>query len=170
MTSWSRRVVRIHTLFEQAIVVVLLLLLIIVVLMSTGMLAAEIVKSVISRALGAPPLGMRYVMEFFDRLSGLHVIFGGFLLILIGLELMKTVVAYLDHHELHVEVVFTVAMIAIARHAIDLNLSETPPLTLVGMGVLIVALSGGYYLFRKSTAMKGVPPDPGLSPSAGEGK
>ena len=72
---------------------------------------------------------------------------------------MKTVVAYLDEHELHVEVVFTVAMIAIARHAIDLDLAVTPPLTLVGMGVLIVALACGYYIFRKAYTKKEVKPD-----------
>jgi hypothetical protein len=80
----------------------------------------------------------------------LHEVFGSFLLILIGLELMKTVVMYLDRHELHVEVVFTVAMIAIARHAIDLNLAQTPPLLLVGMAALIEGLSLGYYIFQKS--------------------
>jgi len=80
-------------------------------------------------------------------------VFGSFLLILIGLELMKTVVMYLERHELHVEVVFTVAMIAIARHAIDLNLTETSPLLLIGMAALIVGLSLGYYFFRKSSGI-----------------
>jgi uncharacterized membrane protein (DUF373 family) len=161
MIPWTRRVVQAHVIFERAIVIVLLVLLMLVVLWSSGMLAVEIVKSLLTRALGGPPADPNYVTEFFERLSGLHVIFGGFLLILIGLELMKTIVAYLDHHELHVEVVFTVAMIAIARHAIDLNLSETRPATLIGMGALIVALSGGYYLFRKSSAGREFGPESG---------
>ena len=83
---------------------------------------------------------------------------GGFLMILIGIELMRTIVVYLAQHELHVEVVFTVAMIAIARHAIDLNLTEISPLTLIGMGVLILSFAAGRHFYHMSTAAKGEHP------------
>ena len=64
---------------------------------------------------------------------------------------MKTIMMYLEHHVFHVEVVFTVAMIAIARHAIDIDLEHLDPLTMVGMGVLILSLTGSFFLFRRST-------------------
>ncbi len=38
----------------------------------------------------------------------LREVFTGFLMILIGLELMKTIVMYLDKHVVHVEVVLSV--------------------------------------------------------------
>jgi hypothetical protein len=79
-------------------------------------------------------------LEFLKKFAMLRQVFGAFLLILIGVELMRTVVTYLEKHELHVEVVFTVAMIAIARHAIDVDIEHIDPLALLGMGALIVAL------------------------------
>ena len=151
MPSTKALALRIYTYFERAIVFVLLALPMVMVLWSTWMLAAEIVQRTVGRFKGGPPISPDELNRFFARFGLLHEVFGAFLLILIGLELMKTVVAYLDQHELHVEVVFTVAMIAIARHAIGLDIETTAPLTLVGMGVLVLALSGGYYLFKKTT-------------------
>lgn len=150
MDPVKRRALWVYTWFERCIVLALLFLLMIIVSWGTALLASEIFHRVAGRMMGEPPLTGVAAREFFERLGILHEAFGAFLLILIGLELMKTVVMYLDQHELHVEVVFTVAMIAIARHAIDLNLTETPPLVLVGMGVLILALSLGHYFFRKT--------------------
>jgi len=49
----------------------------------------------------------------------------------------------------HVEVVFTVAMIAIARKVIILDIKEVSSLTLIGIGVIIVALSAGYYILTR---------------------
>jgi hypothetical protein len=141
---------RAYTWFERAIVLVLLVLLMGIVGWGTFVLASELVQRLSGRLAGGPPGPIPEIAEFFERFRLLHEVFGSFLLILIGLELMKTVVMYLDRHELHVEVVFTVAMIAIARHAIDLNLAETPPMLLVGMAALIVGLSLGYYFFQKS--------------------
>jgi len=70
-----------------------------------------------------------------------------FLLVLIGVELLETVKMYLTQKTVHVEVVFTVAMIAIARKVIILDIKEVPSLTLIGISAIIVALSAGYSLF-----------------------
>jgi uncharacterized membrane protein (DUF373 family) len=61
---------------------------------------------------------------------------------------------YLERHELHVEVVFSVALIAVARHAIDLNFEHIEPLNVVGLGVVIIALAAGYFLFRRALAVR----------------
>jgi uncharacterized membrane protein (DUF373 family) len=141
-----------YTLFERIIVIVLLVLLMMMVAWGTYILAGELFHRFAARLLGGPHQPVAELREFFERFLLLHEVFGSFLLILIGLELMKTMVMYLQRHELHVEVVFTVAMIAIARHAISLNLESTSPLVLVGMAALIVGLSIGYYFFRKTTS------------------
>jgi uncharacterized membrane protein (DUF373 family) len=143
----------IYAWFERLVVFVLLVLLMITVAWGTTLLATELITRASGRLTGGAPPPIAAVTEFFERFRLLHEVFGAFLLILIGLELMKTVVMYLERHELHVEVVFTVAMIAIARHAIDLNLTETSPLLLIGMATLIVGLSLGYYFFRKSSGI-----------------
>lgn len=63
-------------------------------------------------------------------------------------QLLGTFMAYLAEHVIHVEVVFMVAMIAIARKVIILDVKELPSATLLGIASIIIALSAGYYLFR----------------------
>ena len=79
--------------------------------------------------------------ELFDLL-------GYFLLILIGLELLETIKAYLDRKEFHVEIIILVAIIAIARKVILLDTSTAGEL--IGIALIIIALCGGYYLVRRA--------------------
>lgn len=82
----------------------------------------------------------------------LHEVFAGFLTLLTGLELMKTIAMYLEEHVIHVEVVLTVAMIAIAiaGHAMDVDYKTAPPLSLIGIAAIITALAVGFYYFKKA--------------------
>lgn len=90
----------------------------------------------------APPVSMLAVSELLE-------LFGFFLLVLIGLELLHTIKTYALEHVIHAEVVLVVALIAIARKVIILDIKEVPALTLIGLGVIILALCGGYYYFKK---------------------
>lgn len=78
--------------------------------------------------------------------------FAGILLVLIGLELLETVRAYLKSHRIRLEVVLIVAVIALGRHIVELELEDVDGLTLVGIAALIAALVGGYYLARRLRA------------------
>ena len=78
--------------------------------------------------------------------------FAGILLVLIGLELLETVRAYLKSHRIRLEVVLIVAVIALGRHIVELELETVDGLTLVGIAALIAALVGGYYLTRRLRA------------------
>jgi uncharacterized membrane protein (DUF373 family) len=69
-------------------------------------------------------------------------ILGGFLLVLIGVELLETIKAYFRENAIHVEIVVLLAIIAIARKVILLEL--------MGIGVIVVGLSGGYFLIKKA--------------------
>lgn len=142
----SSPVVRFFRHFEQWAAVALLVLLVTVVIYSIGFAAYRTGFQLFRIATGAiPPL----------ELGILHDVFGKFLLILIGLELARTVVMYLDEHVLHVEIVFEVAMIAAARHAIDVG-PQTTPGQFLGIAAVIVALGIAYYLYKKATSV--VPP------------
>jgi uncharacterized membrane protein (DUF373 family) len=94
--------------------------------------------------------------------SRLLEIFGMFLLVLIGLELLESIRAYLDHKFIHVEVVMTVALIAIARKVIILDLAETTSATLFGIAAIVVALALAYFLrfhrMRRLADKQGDPP------------
>jgi uncharacterized membrane protein (DUF373 family) len=78
--------------------------------------------------------------------------FAGILLVLIGLELLDTVRAYLKSHRIRLEVVLIVAVIALGRHIVELELENVDGLTLIGIAALIAALVGGYYLTRRLRA------------------
>jgi uncharacterized membrane protein (DUF373 family) len=84
------------------------------------------------------------------EISELLTIFGLFLLILIGVELLETFKIYLNEQSINVQVVFLVAMIAIARKIIILEPDKYPSATLIGIGIIVIALAAGYYLVKKA--------------------
>jgi uncharacterized membrane protein (DUF373 family) len=129
--------------FELVIVMLLLVLLMIVVLLGSIGLGAMIVMTAVEKVGSTAFSDMKFTMPL------LREVFTGFLMILIGLELMKTIVMYLDKHVVHVEVVLSVAIIAIARHVIDTDLHAIEPLSLIGIGTIIIALAVGYFYFRR---------------------
>ena len=76
-------------------------------------------------------------------------VFGFFFMILIGLELIDTIKSYLTEERMHVEIVFLVAMIAIARKVIILDLKTLSAATLLGMAAIILSLASGYFLVKQ---------------------
>ena len=125
-------------LFEKIIVFSLVGMMALVVALATVELGWVIVKDIIT-----PPV---FLLEIHELLE----IFGLFLLVLIGIELLDTIKTYLEKRILHVEVVLIVAIIAIARKVIILDEKETSELALFGIGAIILALTIGYYLMKLS--------------------
>jgi uncharacterized membrane protein (DUF373 family) len=121
---------------ERFIVSALLVMMVITVFLATIEVGWILVKDVITE-----PLFLLEVHELLD-------IFGLFLLVLIGIELMETLKVYLTERAIHVEVVFTVALIAVGRKVITLDVKELPGLTLVAIAAIIVAMSFGYFLLK----------------------
>jgi uncharacterized membrane protein (DUF373 family) len=76
-------------------------------------------------------------------------IFGYFLLVLIGVELLATLAAYLNEKVIHVEIVVVVAIIAIARGVILWEPGTTESLIMFGTAAVIFALCSGYYFLKK---------------------
>ena len=72
------------------------------------------------------------------------------MLILIGIELLESIKTYLSEQRLHVEVVLMVAIIAVSRKVIILNIKETSASVLVAIASIILALSVGYYLVKRA--------------------
>ena len=124
--------------FEKFIVVMLLGLMMVAVLISTIELAFILV-----RELKKPPL---YLLNIEEMLA----VFGFFLMVLIGLELLETIKSYLEHDRVHAEVVFLVAIVAVSRKVVILNYKEITPDIWYGMAAIIMALSVGYFLVRRA--------------------
>lgn len=81
---------------------------------------------------------------------GLFEIFGMFLNILIALEILENITAYLRKHVIQVELVIVTSLVAIARKIIILDLDKTTGISIIGLGVAIFALSISYLIIRVS--------------------
>jgi len=78
-------------------------------------------------------------------------IFGLFMLVLIGIELLETIMkSYLTQAQPHYEVVLSVAIIAIARKVIILDFKDIDSLSLIGIASIVVALTVGYFIMKIS--------------------
>ena len=72
------------------------------------------------------------------------------LLILIGLEVLQNLTAYLRDHTFQTELVVLTALTAVARKLIVMPPGqEKDPLNLIGVGVVILCLAGAYALLRQ---------------------
>ncbi len=123
--------------FERLVVGALILMMVVVVLISTVELGWIIVKDILAEP------------RFFIEIDQLLEIFGFFLLILIGVELLESMKAYLANKVVHSEIVLEVALIAIARKVIILKVDEYQSTTILGIAALIIAISVSYFLIRR---------------------
>ena len=106
-------------------------------------------------------LGYVLFMDIFDKppyfvlnIKEILEVFGLFLLVLIGIELFETMEIYIKENVVHIEVVLTVALIAVARKVIILDVKKLESTTLLGIAAVILALSVGYYLIMKTEPAK----------------
>jgi len=123
--------------FEKIIIVSLIVMMVLVVLISTIELAVLIIKDIIE-----PPRYWLGIEQLFE-------IFGFFLMLLIGVELLETIKAYLSENVVHSEIVLEVALIAISRKVITLDVKTYEPLTLLGIAALIVSIGLAYFFIKK---------------------
>ena len=128
---------------ERFIAIVLLVLMGIVVASATVEVAYEIVTSLID-----PPGFFLGVSELFD-------VFGLFLMVLIGLELMTSMRMYLDDHKIHAELMFLVALTAVTRKIVIMETGKSEPMLMFGIGFLVITLAAGYYLIKKNRPTSG---------------
>src|SRR5580658_4181479 len=122
---------------QRLIAFVLGILLVVVVALSTVHLGF-----LIAQEIWAPP-------RFLIPVQGLLEIFSFFLLILIGVELLETLKAYLRKDVIHVRIVLEVALIAMARKVIVLEPNAVPGSTMLGVAAVILALAVAFYFERQ---------------------
>ena len=76
------------------------------------------------------------------------------MMILIGIELIETIKVYLSEESIHIEIICLVAIVAIARKVIILDVYKLSPVTLLGIAAIILALSVGYFFIKKALSEK----------------
>ena len=134
--------------FERIITRALLVMMAGVVVLATVELAWILGKEML-----APP---HILLEPHQLLE----LFGQFLLVLIGIELLHSMKIYVTHRVIHLEAVLIVALIAVARKVIVLEPKDLPEGTLLGIAAMSLALALSYYLVRRSHREERNP-DPG---------
>ncbi len=125
---------------ERGIAIVLLVLMGIVVISGTLEVAYIVLTDLFK-----PPGFFLGVEDLFDA-------FGLFLMVLIGLELMSSIKMYLDDSVIHAEMMFLVALTAVARKVVILDAKAVDAMTVFAIAALVIALSGGYYFIKKTNA------------------
>ncbi len=122
-----------------------ILLIGIITTLSVVLLLAFIdITHVIYRKIMAPPL---LVVDA----QGLMELFSLILILLIGLELIETVKAYLDEGAVHVELVLLVAIIAIARKVVVWDFDKHSEAELYSLAAMVLALAVSYFLVKHNS-------------------
>lgn len=80
----------------------------------------------------------------------LFVIFGLFLNVLIALEILENITAYLKKHVIQVELVIVTSLIAVSRKIIILDLEKKTATDLIGLAIAIFSLSISYLIVKQT--------------------
>lgn len=86
-----------------------------------------------------------YILTISDMLAT----FGAFMAVLIAIEIFINITIYLRENAIHVKIVMATALMAIARKVIILDLSETNYMHVIAIGVVVLAMSIGYWLIHR---------------------
>jgi uncharacterized membrane protein (DUF373 family) len=137
--------------FERIVVTILQWLLMLVIVIALIELGAVILR-VIATALAGDASSLLLRMDSIAELQhSVQRTFAGVLLIILGLELLDTLKVYFTEHRLRLEVILIVAIIAVGRHIIQLDLERLEATVLSGIGVLVLALTAGYFLIKRAS-------------------
>ena len=132
---------RLSTLFD------LWVLRILRVTMAVGITAAlSILVLLVIREMGRSWSKIDSITELQDAVQAL---FAGVLLVVLGLELMDTLRNYFIEHRLRVEFLISVALIAVARHVIQLDYEHDSPWLVIAIAVLMFSLAASYVAVRR---------------------
>ncbi|MBC6421378.1 MAG: phosphate-starvation-inducible PsiE family protein [Hormoscilla sp. SP5CHS1] len=80
----------------------------------------------------------------------LFEVFGLFLNVLIALEILENITAYLRKHVVQAELVIITSLIAVARKIIIIDLEKKSASDLIGLGVAVFTLSISYLIIRST--------------------
>lgn len=122
--------------FEKVVTLVLILFMAVVVTLSLYELGLILYKDIMT-----PPLGVLEINELIE-------LFGFFLIVMIGVELLETMKDFLVYGHIRLNVIMAVALLAIGRKIIILDIEKYDPTTLIGLGIIILALVVGYWVAR----------------------
>ncbi len=86
--------------------------------------------------------------------SELFQLFGLFLNVLIALEILENITAYLKKHVVQVELVIVTSLIAVSRKIIILDLEKKDSNDLIAMAIAVFSLSISYFVIRQANSKR----------------
>jgi len=129
--------------FEALVIALLQLLLVIAVTVGTAQLFILFIERL--------PHAWADITNAEDLHNAMQHAFGGVLVVVLGLELIETLKVYFHEHQVRVEVIMIVGLIAVGRHVIQVDYEHVEASQLIGLGALIVSLALGYFLVGRSS-------------------
>jgi uncharacterized membrane protein (DUF373 family) len=136
----ERLYLRVVDQFEQIIAKFLGVLLLVLIVLASG----ELLRQMVFGLLQGQSLGKGETLIGF---------FGELLNILIALELLQNLTAYLQRHAVQIQLVLLTAITAVARKLIVLpGTADSKPLMVVALGLCVLCLAGAYWLIRGFSA------------------
>ncbi|QXP85438.1 phosphate-starvation-inducible PsiE family protein [Methylococcus sp. ANG] len=123
---------------ERYVVYILVFLLLLSVILGTADLSWTLLK------------GFYNAPNMLIELNTLFDSFALFLVIVVGLELLKSIKSYLVRGSINPAFVIEVAIIALGNKLITLDLKHADPELLFGIAAILLGLSITYFVLRKS--------------------
>jgi uncharacterized membrane protein (DUF373 family) len=122
---------------ERGVVFVLVILLLIAVVLGT----IELGRVLLTKIIAAP--------RFLVDVNTLFESFALFLVIVVGLELLKSIKSYLVQGSINPSFVIEVAIITLGNKLITLDFKAAHPELLIGMAGILLALAATYFVLKK---------------------
>ena len=138
----QRVMLKVIHLVEGAVIRALICLMLLAITLGTIELGRVLVTAIIR-----PPIMLLDIAKLFDA-------FGLFLVILIGMELIKSMQFFLTENRIKPELVIEVAVIAVCNKVITLDLKHTEAGVLFGMSTLLIGLSASYFILQRRNDTK----------------
>lgn len=121
---------------------VLSIAMLLVILVAVYDLSVFLVRDFLIPELASPDFG-RFGTSLFK-------VFGLFLNVLIALEILENITAYMKRHVIQVELVIVTSLIAVARKIIILDLEQKDAMDLIALAIAVLSLTISYWIIRRS--------------------
>lgn len=117
------------------------------VILALGIVAAIAVVTLL--VIQRTPGSVAQIRSVEELQRSVQSLFAGILLVILGLELMDTLRHYFIEHHLRAEFLISVALIAVARHVIQIDYEHTPPTVVAALAFLVLTLAAAYVAMRR---------------------
>lgn len=87
--------------------------------------------------------------SFILTISDILATFGAFMVVLIAIEIFQNIILYLRDDVIHVKIVLSTALMAVARKVIILDYNELEPMYIYATGVVLLATAVAYFFVHK---------------------